>query len=315
MVTPVSFGPTSPDARSGRVVYFDVPALSDAPIHSPGNISITDPLDGSVTDVANTTLAAPAGSETQPSIQGGRSSNRDDPWAHRRGEPRLFAFFWTFYVLLSVAGSVTWLARSSVVTVGAYGPAARIMLVVVAVGMVVLWPMARLSQASPERNSLLPMLADLIVVQLPVQIVVWPLYVLANWPRDIIHAVAAIMGVWGVLAGGVIALALGGRPVTLVRDPRLGGRVGWMVLVLVLLLSAPLVEAVMFARGAEPPKWLTMISPITAIPALTGRGLIGPGAPVSQIQWDAIFTTLSVGVFAWALAALRNGLARTSVAA
>lgn len=238
--------------------------------------------------------------------------SRVDPWAHRRGEPRLFAFFWTFYVLLAVAGSVTWLARATTVSRGSYGPAARIMLVVVAVGMVVLWPMVRLSQVSPRRNSLVSTLADLVVVQLPVQIVVWPLVVLANWPLDIVMAIAAMMWAWGVLTGGVLALALGGAPIEHPRDGRLFGRAVWMGVLLAILMSGPLASSVLYARGVACPNWLTMISPITAIPALTGKGLIGPSAPVSQVQWDAIVATLSGGVFAWSLAALRNGLARTA---
>jgi hypothetical protein len=250
---------------------------------------------------------APAGKPEDSRL---REAGNPDRWAHRRGEPRVFAFFWTTYVLLAVAGSLTWLARSSVVSVGAYGPAARIMLVVIAVGIMVLWPMTRLSQASPERNSLVSSLADLLVIELPVQIVVWPLYVLANWPRDIVMALAALMVVWGVVSGGVLALAMGGRAVIQARDPRLGGRVFWMLLVLVLVLGGPVIGGVIGSRGGKIPGWLTMTSPITAIPALTGHGLIGPGAPVTRVQWDTIVTTLSLGVFAWSLAALRNGLDR-----
>jgi hypothetical protein len=237
-------------------------------------------------------------------------STDSDPWAHRRGEPRLFAFFWTFYVLLAVAGSVTWLARAGVVTPGTYGPAARIMLVAVGVGMVVLWPMTRLSQASPDRNPILSTLFDLAVVQLPLQMVIWPLYVLASWPKDIVYAVSALMGAWGVLAGGLLALALAGKSVTMIRDPRLSARAAWMVLFLALVLAGPLARAVLDSRaqGAAAPEWLPMASPITAIAALTGHGLIGPGAPVSVAQWDAIVGTLSAGVFVWALAAARRGL-------
>ncbi|MFN7020294.1 MAG: hypothetical protein ACK4WH_03065 [Phycisphaerales bacterium] len=240
----------------------------------------------------------------------GPSPTPVDPWAHRRGEPRLFAFFWTFYVMLAVAGSVTWLARAGVVTPGSYGPAARIMLVVVAVGMIVLWPMTRLSQASPRGNSVTPALADLLVVQLPVQIVVWPLYVLANWPGDIVLVVSAVFGAWGVLTGGLLALALGGDPVTRVRDPRLGGRAGWMLVFVLLVLGGPIAGATVAGAGGRTPGWLPMLSPITAIPALTGRGLIGPAAPATPLQWQMIVATLSTGVFAWALAAARNGLGR-----
>ncbi|MCC6321062.1 MAG: hypothetical protein IT438_06445 [Phycisphaerales bacterium] len=225
----------------------------------------------------------------------------------------MFAFFWTFYVMLAVGGSVTWLARAGVVTPGTYGPAARIMLIAIAVGMVVLWPMTRLSQASPRGNSILPVLADLLVVQFPVQIVVWPLYVMANWPGEIVKVVASLMGAWGVLTGGLLALALGGRVVWLARDPRLGGRVVWMTLFVALVLAGPTAAWVVESRGGAAPAWLWMASPVTAISSLTGKGLIGPTAPASELQWRAIIITLSFGVFAWALAAARNGVCRGEV--
>lgn len=273
-----------------------------------------DPLDGFESEPEAPTEARPGYEPAIPPPAGPPARPRD-PWAHRRGEPRLFAFFWTFYVLLSVAGSLTWIARMGVISVGAYGPAARIMLVVVSVGMIVLWPMTRLSQASPERNSLVSTLVDLIVVQVPVQIVIWPLHVLANWPLDIVAAVAAMMGAWGVLTAGVLALALGGREIRTVRDPRLGGRVVWTVVFVAAIMTAPIVSGLAYALGHAPPAWLTMCSPITAIPALTGRGLIGPGAPVSRLQWDTVIVTLSIALGVWSAAAVRNGLAREADAA
>lgn len=232
-----------------------------------------------------------------------------DPWAHRRGEPRVFAFFWTFYVLLAVAGSLTWVARYTAITASSYGPAARIMLVVVAVGMIVLWPMTRLSQASPTVHPALAAFADFFVMQAPVQIIVWPLIVLANWPSDIVIGLAAMFAAWGVLVGGLVALALAGREIRHARDARVYGRTGWMAVALALGFGAVLVQGTLMAAGVPAPPWLLMSSPVTAIPALTGHGLTGPSAPVSQAQWQAIVGTLSLAVLLWAASIARYGLA------
>lgn len=237
-----------------------------------------------------------------------------DPWAHRRGEPRLFAFFWTAYVLMAVAGSLTWVARFTTITASTYGPAARIMLVVVAVGMIVLWPMTRLSQASPRQHPVLAVFLDLIVVQAPVQVVVWPLIVLAGWPRDIVAGLAAMFVSWGVLTGGLVALGLSGQAMESPGVPRLWGRAAWMVAALTLGFGAVVLQGVMTGLGYLPPGWVVMSSPVTAIPALTGRGLSGPSAPVSAAQWDTIIGTLSLAVLLWSAAVARHGLAGRSEA-
>src|SRR5262249_53298101 len=135
---------------------------------------------------------------------------RGDIWAHRRAEPRLFAFLWSVYVLIAVMGSILWLARMPAGSTGAssmYSPAARTLLVVIAAGITVLWPMTRLSQAAPERDPVGSALADLLVVQLPVQMVIWPMALLANWPGPVVMAVAMLFLAWGLLTGGILALA------------------------------------------------------------------------------------------------------------
>lgn len=227
-----------------------------------------------------------------------------DPWAHRRGEPRVFAFLWTLFVLTAVAGSVLWVARYAPLTGTSYGPAARIMLVVVGVGATILWPMTRLSQASPggDRGALVNALADVMVVLVPVQMVLWPLVVLAGWPWGVVCAVAAFLCAWTVLVGGVLAVALGGAAVDRPGHPGLTGRAGWMGVLVAAVWTGPVL---MLAMGAGRPGWLAMLSPLTAIPAMTGAGISGPQAPVSAVQWQAIAITAVVGLVFWVIAGAR----------
>lgn len=235
-------------------------------------------------------------------------TNRNDPWAHRRGEPRIFAFFWTLFVLIAVAGSLVWVARFAVVTSGTYGPAGRIMLMVVAVGATVLWPMVRLSQASPPRPVVGHIAADAWIVLLPIQIVLWPLVFLANWPLNVVGGVAAVFVVWTALAGGVLAVALAGRRVGEFGSQGLVWRTIWMLILLVAVLSAPALMLGCKSTGVAVPDWLAMLSPITSIGELTGRGMSGPQHPVSGVQWEFILGIGLLAVALWLTAFVRDRL-------
>lgn len=230
---------------------------------------------------------------------------RHDPWAHRRGEPRVFAFFWTLYVLVSVAGSVLWLAQSSAVSSSTYGPAARVMLVVVMTGAVVLWPMVRLSQAAPGAAPVRAVAGDVLVVLFPLQMVVWPLIMLAQWPLNIVGALSALTAAWVVLIGGVQALALA---VERWRGAGPGNwsRAIWMLACLALAGGAPLLglarRAVHGPDAADPAFW-SVLSPFTAIGALTGRGFSGPQGPTGAAQWAGIGLVVGVAAMLWLLAA------------
>ncbi len=234
--------------------------------------------------------------------------HRPDPWAHRRGEPRTFAFFWTMFVLIAVAGSVMWVARYAALTSGAYAPAARIMLMVVGVGMTLLWPMVRLSQQSPPRPVIGHVLVDTWIVLVPVQMVLWPLVFLAGWPTNIVLGVAGNLLAWGALTGGVLALALAGPPLANPRDPRLRSRTGWMLLMVVLTLGAPILDQLLrlVRSPTVDPGTLAMLSPVTSVATLTGRGMLGPQNPISPAQWQTMLGVGLAGACVWVLAFVRD---------
>lgn len=238
--------------------------------------------------------------------------NRPDPWAHRRGEPRTFAFFWTMFILIAVAGSVMWVARYAALTTGAYAPAARIMLIVVGVGMTLLWPMVRLSQATPPRPVPLHALIDTWIVLLPIQVVLWPLVFLAGWPVNIVLGVAGNFLAWGLLTGGILAIALAGPTLQHPSDPRLARRTLWMLTMVALTLGAPLI--ILLSRMANPDgsieEPLSMFSPLTSVAVLTGRGMLGPQNPIAAWQWECILAVLLAGCAAWVLAFVRHRLGK-----
>lgn len=234
-----------------------------------------------------------------------RSRRAPDPWAHRRGEPRLFAFLWTLYLFVTVLGSLLWLTRSGVLAASAYGPAARIMLIVIAAGATLLWPMIRLSQLAPSGGIPTSVFSDLIVIVMPVQVVVWPLAFLANWPIRVVAVLAGMLLAWPALIGGLIALAQ-----AISRRSRFGemsamARVAWMLVCLVVVAVGPVVVAVSGSgEQIDISSWAWKLSPFTFVFVLTGTGLRGPHAPIGVSDWLAL-APVAVGAGAvWLTAAL-----------
>jgi hypothetical protein len=285
----------------------------------PGDVPPTSPsADPSAGAMDGATAGPGPLSPTTPVEPAPVAGESTDPWAHRRGEPRIFAFLWTVYVLVCVAGSLLWLSRATRVTIGTYSPAARIMLVVVAAGMVLLWPMVRLSQERPRGWPVASALADWFVVQLPVQMVVWPLIVLANWPVGTVGALSALFALWGLLVAGVLALAytFAGGPgdesgaESGAAGAAWRGRWVWMAGMVVLALAAPVLLAATWTPesriGMDPVR--AMFSPLSAIPVLTGTGFSGPENPVTSVQWTVITGVGVAGVIFLAASVLRGGL-------
>jgi hypothetical protein len=231
-----------------------------------------------------------------------------DPWPHRRGEPRVFAFLWTVYLLVGAMGTLA--SLGVLATVESYQYAARLLLVLMAIGVVGLWPMVRLSQvvpyrvpapgqtARPEtvRSRAGQILEDVLVVLLPIQAVIWPQVWLAAWSGEVLGAVDALICAWGVLVGGILALALG-------RASSGVGRAGWMAIIMALVLLAP----ALMLTGVDAPSIRTA-SPLTGIYEITrDRASEGLEASVSVEHWRMIGVTLGVGILIWGYIFVRGG--------
>lgn len=216
-------------------------------------------------------------------------------------------------MLLAVLGSIVWVARFGDVTGGAggsFGPAARIMLVVVGIGATVLWPMVRMSQASPAGSVISHVCADLLVVLGPIQLVVWPLVVLAGWPVGIVAAVDAVLAAWAALCGGLLAIAMVGSRATRPGEAALLARSVWMMVITLVVLMVPV--AVLLRRGGAggTPEWLAMLSPVTAIPRIAGSGTAGPQDPVTGLEIRMICATAGVAAGVWVVAWVREMLGK-----
>lgn len=152
-----------------------------------------------------------------------------------------------------------------------YTPSVRLMVQCVAIGLMIGWPLLRLSQtrpALPVRQTLL----DLIVLMALVQIVLWPLRLVTSWTPLRTAAIDATICGWVVLAGAMVAAALGARQ----RGPRTLA----MLACVAMVLLGPAAAWVGVVSGVDAME-LIDLSPLMAVRTLGEGGSAQP----TPMQW------------------------------
>ncbi|MGP1272797.1 MAG: hypothetical protein ACTS22_05645 [Phycisphaerales bacterium] len=239
----------------------------------------------------------------------------DDPYAHRRGEPRGLAVLWLVFLLGASAIVYTSVGMPNTGSPEGYRFASKMLMSVLGVGVVVAWPMLRLSQHAPDRGGPSATLRDLIVILAPVQAFYWPQVLLTGWGLDAIALAAMILFAWTLLAGAVVALALGpARPLEERYGDPLGGRhrivagrVAWMLVLVIALTAAPVAMLVLPTPGSASdgigtPAVLAMCSPLTAPwEILRDRIWTGARTSVSPQHWRVALLSVLAGLAAWAV--------------
>lgn len=193
-----------------------------------------------------------------------------------------------------------WLIGSWIATIGfvppvhpsssSYEPGVRLMLVALACGLLVAWPMLRLSQTAavaPLRQVLL----DVVVLAAMVQVVLWPLRLVTRWSLGRTVLIDGTLLAWLMLVAAVVAPAIARH--------RGGARTFAMVACLLLVLGGP---ALGLLTGAAAP---ALAGPFVALRDLS----IGGGAPVEPAHRLGFLLAAAAALIAWALAAfaLRRG--------
>lgn len=244
----------------------------------------------------------------------GRVPKRHPNWDHRRGEPRTFALIWTVFLMLATLVMFASMSAALVVTVDIYRPATRILLTTITAGIVLIWPMIRLSQVRPP-GSVLPHAArDVLIVLVPVQALIWPqsLRLLGDWTLERCAAIAACQGAWAILVGGLLAMAL-----TFDNQYRRVGtpRGAWMLLFAILAVGIPIVEfafgSIVLPVDADAGSTLAMmVSPLTAVYELVQDHKAVGRLAVDPVQWSAIAGVSFCGGLVW-IAAWRVECARS----
>lgn len=171
-----------------------------------------------------------------------------------------------------------------------YEPGVKHMLLGVVIGLMVAWPLYRLSQPrslAPIRQTLL----DLTVMLSMAQVVIWPLRLITSWTRERTAAMDLTIIAWTFLAGAIVASASGvhsGR----VRAMAMMGCIG-------LCLAGPAAAWLGLQVRVEALD-LIDLSPLLAIITLGD----GKSAPVTSTQWSSIIWLCVAAALTWAVLAV-----------
>ncbi|MHC5006167.1 MAG: hypothetical protein ACYTGF_02295 [Planctomycetota bacterium] len=191
-----------------------------------------------------------------------------------------------------------WLVASWLLAIGvrppieassaSYTPGVRLMLICLAVGLVIGWPLLRVSQPTmpfPVRQILL----DLVVLLALVQVVIWPLRLVTPWSPFRTAALDATLTAWSLLAGALVASAAG-SPRAGPRNLAMLGCVGMCIIGPVLALA--LVGLPSLERLGQR---LALIGPLMEVHSLSQGG----GSPPTGAQWAWIGLVGLAAVACW----------------
>lgn len=219
-----------------------------------------------------------------------RRAGSNDPWAHRKGEPRPFALLWAVYLGAGALLTIFAVSRITIPSTAQFVYACRAMLVMANLGVVVLWPMTRLSQQFPARPAR-SVFIDLLIVLVPIQAVIWPMPVLAHWSLGVTAAQSASCAAWACLVASILLVAM--------RHPTHWGRTLSMLACLGVALVAPamLIVPVVLNRPASADT-LLWFSPLTT-PYVISAAPSGHSPLMDRGEWLLTLAPLPLALGMW----------------
>jgi hypothetical protein len=150
------------------------------------------------------------------------------------------------------------------------------------IGIVIAWPLLRLSASRPTRPLMSAMLDTVSLVALT-QIVIWPLRLVTTWSVTRNLTISLDLLACSIFVGGLLALTAATRR----------GGTAWMLALMGLVVAPPLLGLVVPMDPIHSP------SPLVRIWALAGGG---PG-PLSTAAWSGGAFMAVMGVALWLTAA------------
>ena len=171
-----------------------------------------------------------------------------------------------------------------------YTPGVRLMLVCIGVGLMIGWPLLRLSQ-SPTARPIVQTVLDLTVLVSLIQVVIWPLRLVTPWTLARTAALDATLVGWTVLTGAVVASAVGSQ--------RRGVRNLAITACLAMCLLGPtlaIIGAIISPVGGSAAQ-LMNIGPLVAVYRLAQAQ--GAAAPITGPQWVMIVMPGAAAGLAW----------------
>lgn len=230
----------------------------------------------------------------------GAPKDRPDKWAHRRGEPRGFALLWSCYLLGACAVTLFRPAFSLSFDLMHIRTSSRMLVAMLCLGIVVVWPMFRLSQA-PPRHPTRGALVDVLIVLAPCLAIVGSTSLLTRWHWHASGAMLAAVASWTLLVGGAIAVATRWES---------GGARALSMLAILGVCSASLLGGLVNAWSAtqsgaslDPEGWRVaqLLSPFSAPFAISSHP--SPAGPFPDaLAWKLILIPLAPALALWVIA-------------
>jgi hypothetical protein len=191
-----------------------------------------------------------------------------------------------------------WLVASWLLAIGlrapieassaSYTPGVRLMLICLAVGLVIGWPLLRMSQP-PMPYPVRQILLDLVVLLALVQVVIWPLRLVTPWSPARTAALDGTLTAWTLLAGALVVSAAG-SPRAGPRNLAMLGCVGMCIIGPVLALAC-----VGFPSLERLGQRLARIGPLMEVHTLSDGG----GSPLARGQWAWVGLVGLAAVACW----------------
>jgi hypothetical protein len=204
------------------------------------------------------------------------------------------ASLWLIFSWIIALGVRTPVQPSS----ASYTPGVRLMLLCVAIGLMIGWPLLRLSQSRPWRP-LGQTWLDLLVLLGLVQVVIWPLRLVTTWTPWRTAALDATLAGWLLLTGAIVASAI--------TTDRRGPRLLAMSACIAICLLGPALAWLGLMTGVNAID-LVSLSPLMAVNTLSE----GIATHPSHTQWMWIGLLGFADLTVWIALGLAIGLRRDS---
>ena len=237
----------------------------------------------------------------------GRTPKHAPDWSHRRGEPRVFVLLWTIYLMFCAAAMFARSGGMVAFDPVAFRPSARMGLLMMMVGVGLLWPLMRLSQAMPREGGVRATLKDAGIIIVTGHALILPQLWLARWDGQVVLALSVLFVLWTLLTGAVIACTQGPPTAGEEGEPRTGTRAAGVLCCLALVLSGGLVALADAGRapGADAiaSRPARMLSPMTAIYEIArDRPWTGRAAMIGPAHRASLGATALAAAGAWGVA-------------
>ncbi len=227
-----------------------------------------------------------------------------DRWAHRRGEPRVWALLWSCYLLAACILALFTPASRFSFDVEQIRYSCVMLLALILLGVVVVWPLVRLSQI-PPRYASRAAAVDLLIVLAPSAAILGPMGFLTKWSGAIVIALCLSLISWTMLYGGIIAIAA--------RVRSNAARALWMFVCLALAALGPIAGLLAASRAtsagadASPAAWRASLlaSPVSS-PFAIARFPSSRAPHPDALTWELAILPLFVAAALWLVAVVMD---------